>query len=170
MSLVPEIVALLHDSASADVRPDESSERVWHLTYPSLLGRQSGRRREHVDAVKRKLLEMVIRTGMSVIHHPDSPQEEQLPGTWLAGRLRHSWRVPPDLNLAEESVAYWLFSLGNWVICAPEATLDPPIDLARAPVTELLAWLEAQRADIVIDSFHDDVSWVVLLASQRVAT
>ena len=167
MSLVAEMGALLRDAASADVRPDESSERVWHLTYPSLLSRQGGQRREHVDAVKRNALELLVRTGTAVIHHPDSPQQEQLPGTWLAGRLPQWWHVPPDLNLANESVAYWLFSLGNWVMCAPEAVLDPPIDLARAPVKELLPWLDAQRADVVVDSFHDDVSWVVLLASAR---
>ena len=38
-------------------------------------------------------------------------------------------------------------------------------DFARATVVAALSWVDAQRVEVVVDSFHDDVSWVVVLAS-----
>ena len=169
MTLAAQTFSLLRQSASPDVRPDKSSERVWHLTYPGLFASDSSRRREHVDALKVRLLEIVVRTGSAMIHHPDSPREEKLPGEWREGPQPQTWHVPADLDLADDSIASWLLTLGNWVMLAPDVETTRLPDFARAPIPTVLSWVDEQAIELVIDSFHDDISWVVVLASAHPA-
>lgn len=166
MALAGQILSLLRESASRDVRPDKSSERVWRLTYPRLFASDRSRRHEHVDTMKTRLLETLARTGTAMIHHPESPRDEKLPGEWLAGPHPQAWHVPVDLNLGDESIQYWLFTLGNWMMRAPDVETTRFPDFARATVAAALSWVDEQAIQVVIDSFHDDVSWVVVLAPE----
>ena len=169
MALAGEILSLLKDSASPDIRPEEASERLWHLTYPSFFASHGRERYTHVDTVKVRLLETMARTGTAIIHHPDSPREEKLPGEWIAGQQPNAWHVPLDLNLGDESISYWLFDLGNWTILAPDVVTTRLPDFASANAAAALSWVDEQHIQVVIDSFHDDVSWVVVLGSERPA-
>jgi hypothetical protein len=155
--------AVLSAHEGEDVRHGSSAD-VWHLSYPPLLvpGREA--RRDRVNRCKRELLRPLLASprGIYLSHHED-PVAAGVPARWSRAGKWH-WNLPSNLNLEEPTTEYWLFALGNWRIHAATAPIEQSrIDPARAAETELLAWMQENRVAFLIDSFHDDVSWVVAL-------
>lgn len=86
---------------------------------------------------------------------------EGVPGSWERAEAHGPWRVPADGALEATDASRWL-GLGNWTLySAPTPAAGSPPDAARCGPAELLAWMRQQGVDVLIDSFHDDVSWVV---------
>lgn len=46
-------------------------------------------------------------------------------------------------------------------------TCTTSCDTSTSSVAAALGWVDAEHIQVVIDSFHDEVSWVVVLASER---
>jgi len=161
---VPPIEALravLVAHEGEDVRQGESRD-AWYLSYPPLLVSGREARRDRVNRCKRQLLRVLLGAprGIFLSHHED-PSAAGVPARWTRAGKYH-WNLPANLNLDEPTTEYWLFALGNWRIHAAAAPVEhKPIDPARAAETDLLAWMRDNGVSFLIDSFHDDVSWVI---------
>jgi hypothetical protein len=167
MTIAAAVRGILQDGGFPGVSAVDATGQLWHLENPSLLSAQSRGRAQQVDAVKRQVLAALARSGTAIIYHHESPHDEELPGLWLPGERPGAWRLPVDLDLADPAIAHWLFDLGNWTVCAPDVPLGRTPDIARAPAAQLLTWIDQQAIDVIVDSFHDDVSWVVVLGTEH---
>lgn len=158
--LETHLLSILERYANANVRPRDRARRVWDLTDPSLSLRATP-----IDPCKREILRTLVREGETAFltHHED-PNEQGVPGHWQSTGLR-TWNPPRDLDVDEPATGHWLFTLGNWC-CYVSASpvLGGWPDPARSSSEALLAWMERTGVQVLVDSFHDDVSWVVALA------
>jgi hypothetical protein len=168
MTIAAAIRGLLQTTMSPDVTAADDAGCVWRIQSPSILTPKSRSRRQQVNAIKHRILRALSASGTAVIYHHESPEAEQLPGRWSPAEHTGAWRVPADIDLTNPAVDHWLFDLGNWMMCSPDAHLGQPPDIARAPASRLLTWAQQRGIDVIVDSFHDDVSWVVILACESV--
>jgi hypothetical protein len=160
VSTVAKVEAILLAAAGPEARRE--SGRHWSLKDPPLLCRGRASRLKQIDEAKMAILATMARTGASVISHPESPIGLGLPGLWEPAVMTGAWKLPIDLDLCNGAVRDWLFTLGNWQVFSSEPLGAVP-DLSRLAVTEGLAWLDRSHLEVAVDSFHDDVGWVVLL-------
>jgi hypothetical protein len=96
-----------------------------------------------------------------MICHPDPPDAEGLTVTWRPTAQPGAWFLPTDLDFSNAALEHWLFALGNWTVCSHALPLESIPAFFRAPVVDSLSWLDARKLDVIIDSFHDDTSWVI---------
>jgi hypothetical protein len=148
-------------------RPRHSSAQlhgsVWAIDEPTLLRVRASDRRKHVEQAKLEILRLVASTSTAVIVHPDPPAEHVLPGTWTPTPVSRGSFVPSDLDLTDDVLTHWLFALGNWTVFSNSHVPKRYPDLFRSPVSGSLAWMDDSGHDVVIDSFHDDMAWVIAL-------
>ena len=139
---------------------------LWTIVDPPLRAPESRERRSVVDRCKREILDAMLAARIPVLlSHPDDPTAERIPGTWRRAGAG-AWHLPTDLDLDDPATSHWLFALGNWrMYTAPRALEIAWPDPARLAPAALDAWLQSHGIDILIDSFHDDVSWVVAVAA-----
>jgi hypothetical protein len=145
---------------SKDIRPREGSLAVWDVKLPGIFARRRSQRKDAVAACRRELISRLLacQDPLFLIH--ESPQDYGIPGEWrLASEA--TWTVPADFNPNQAAVESWL-SLGNWTFyTAPNpAERDWP-DPSRCSALDLLVWMKTNSVKALIDSFHDDVTWVV---------
>ena len=158
------IIEIVTKSGEDYFRRREPGLPVWDAPRPSLLrGLEHGRR---IAALKRDILSELLGSGSPLlIRHADDPNERDVPGAWDLV-ASSTWVVPPDLDLRNPAVDHWLFSLGNWrCYQSPTAVESSFPDAFRSAARNLLAWMESQSIDVLIDSFHDDSDWVVAVRS-----
>jgi len=143
---------------SDDICPRESSLPVWDIKWPGILARYRRHRKESVAACRRELLSSLLSSQDPVflIHEP--PRDYGVPGEWQAAS-EATWLVPANFNVDQPAAQSWL-SMGNWTFYTAQNPAerdwpDPSSALA------LLVWMKTNSVKALIDSFHDDVSWVV---------
>jgi hypothetical protein len=143
---------------------------VWDIADPRALARDRQPRTQNVDRCKRRILETLLAVPEPVfIAHPDDPEDDEVPGEWLSA-ADGTWRLPRDLDLDHPNVKSWLHSLGNWVIyAAPQPATLPCPDTSTPCEPELIGWMTESAVSVVVDSFHDDDSWVVALEPPALA-
>jgi hypothetical protein len=101
--------------------------------------------------------------------HPDNPADYEVIGEWVSAGLS-TYRIPPLLDLEDPGTKQRLFNLGNWqayVAARPVESGWP--DPARIAPTELVSWMSRTGLLVLVDSFHDDVSWVVAISEPLAA-
>jgi hypothetical protein len=94
------------------------------------------------------------------------PQDWEVPGNWQLTN-EGTWLVPPDFNWDDPAVQSWL-AVGNWQLySAPAPAEGNWPDPARCRAGDLLAWMKTRSVRALIDSFHDDTSWVVAFVTAK---
>ena len=110
-----------------------------------------------IETLKADLLEEICRDARPFVHYEESPSET----TGLEGTVEAApgiWRLPSRAPGA--ILLKWLY-LGNWQLYVRTAPLPELPDLCRSKDSEVEAFLFKSGVTVVVDSFHDDVSWVV---------
>ena len=132
-------------------RSDFEGASVWRVEA------SSRRAEQHKIAV----LEAICRHHRVFVRYEEEPGE--IDGVVQVGP--QLWRLP--VGASAESVLDWLY-MGNWQLSV--STMPPADipDLCRAPDEEVAAYVRKSGVDLVIDSFHDDVSWVIGAARRAV--
>jgi hypothetical protein len=110
-----------------------------------------------VEQCKRELLESICRDAQPFVHYEESPMGE----TGLEGSVEVApgvWQLA--LGVSGPALLKWLY-LGNWQLYVRAEPLREMSDLCRSTDIEVAAFVTQSEAKVVIDSFHDDVSWVL---------
>lgn len=169
--LLTNVTTALDAVDARDVRRD-GAYTVWHLNEPGLFARSGGSRRQAVQQCKRRLLELFAETGSAYLCHSEDPAESGANGPWVPGQSQTT-ALPTKIDLDDQGTQYWLFSLGNWHAYVAPAAIHyaaPASSNARWPAPArsraeaLRDWMPQVGILALIDSFHDDVSWVVAVA------
>jgi hypothetical protein len=109
-----------------------------------------------------RFLEAVQRVRPPVfLAPPGDPVAAGAPGTWVA-EGEGLWRLPTDVpaeRLLEE-----LLDEGNWFLLAGAAVAAVRIDPHRAPLAETHDFMRRNGLWLLVDAFHDGVSWRVFFA------
>jgi len=145
-----------------DIGRREGSLPVWDVGWPGLFTRRRRVRREAITACRREILSCLLacQEPVFLIHEP--PRDYEVPGEWRPAS-ESTWLVPPEFNPNHPAVRYWL-SIGNWTFYSAPAPAEVNWpDPARCGAADLLAWMSTKSVHALIDSFHDDISWVVAL-------
>jgi hypothetical protein len=122
------------------------ADGVWHVRGNS----------SQVELFKVAVLEEVCRESRPFVHYEESPAgAPELAGTTESHGV---WQLP--MGARGKAILKWLY-LGNWQLYIRTEPLSYIPDLCRSTDSEIRAFLAQSGADCVIDSFHDDVSWVV---------
>ena len=125
----------------------QSNGAVWRIE-----GISSG-----VEQCKIELLDAICRHAQPFVHYNESPEGvSELDGS--AEVAPDVWR--PPLGAPGSALLGWLY-LGNWQLYLRAEPLQQLPDLCRSTEAEVEAFLVQCGASVFIDSFHDDVSWVV---------
>src|SRR5262249_47789469 len=135
---------------------------VWDIFWPGLFSRQRSARKQAVATCRRELLSCLFESeGPLFMAHGDSPEGWGVPGPWQCV-AQSTWLLPKPFDVDHPDTKYWLFDLGNWCIySAPAPVEGSRLDPARCTASELISWMKKNSVAALIDSFHDDVSWVV---------
>ncbi len=143
-----------------DIRRRESSLPVWDVGWPGLFARHRRQRREAITGCRRELLSCLLACQERVFLMHEPPRDWEVPGEWQpASEL--TWLVPLEFKLEHPAIKYWL-SIGNWTFySAPAPAEGNWPDPSRCGAADLLAWMSSRSVHALIDSFHDDASWVV---------
>jgi len=113
-----------------------------------------------VDHLKVRLLELVCADGAPFLHYDEDPPSQ--PELASVSVLEPGvFRLPTAIH--GRALLEWL-ALGNWLLYIAPRRLTASMDLCRSSDDQVVAFLEHSGAKVVIDSFHDDVSWVVAVA------
>jgi hypothetical protein len=147
----------MHPSAAAVVRLLQDSN-LRGVTHSGATWRI-----DSTSAAAEKLKESVLGTACAksspFVHYDDPPPTH--------GRLASCesvgpgvWRVPqgsPGKELLD-----WLY-MGNWQLYLAGGPLQELQDLARATTEVAESFVHENHISLIIDSFHDDVSWTVVV-------
>lgn len=109
-----------------------------------------------VEQCKVELLETVCRYAQPIVHYYQPPTA--VPELGGVVELDGRWQLP--LGTSGAALLQWLY-LGNWQLYVRVEPLSNLPDLSRCADAEVEAFMIKSKASIVIDSFHDDVSWVI---------
>ena len=131
-----------------------NAHRSRHVACDGAVWRLEGSSRP-VQACKAQVLAAVCRNANPFVHYEDSPLGLVPGSVEVAPTL---WQLP--LNASGPAVLDWLH-LGNWQLYVRAEPLPDIPDLCRASDKEVETFLRKSGASVIIDSFHDDVSWVV---------
>jgi hypothetical protein len=110
-----------------------------------------------VEQCKVELLEAICSDARPFVHYEEPPMGE--PG--LEGSVEVAqgvWQLP--LGAAGSVLLKWLY-LGNWQLYVRAEPLPQIPDLCRSTNVEVETFVSQCGASALIDSFHDDVSWVL---------
>ena len=162
MHLGERVNEILSRWQSEDIRPRNGSIAVWDTHWPGLFSRRRRLRKQAVVTCRRELLSCLLASEVSLfIVHGDSPEGCGVPGPWQ-WVAQSTWKLPKQFDFDHPDAKYWLFHLGNWCMysAAAPVQVDWP-DPARCSASELVSWMKKHSVTALIDSFHDDVSWVI---------
>ena len=141
-----------------DIGRREGSLPVWDVSCPGLFARRQ--RREAITLCRRELMTSLLGCQEPIFLIHEAPRDYGVPGNWQPAS-EGTWLTPSDFNLDDQAVQSWL-SVGNWTFySAPAPAEENWPDPARCRAVDLLAWMRTKRVWALIDSFHDDISWVV---------
>src|SRR5688572_22143268 len=107
-SLAERIRDILDQFGSEQISPRDDTAQIWDIVYPPVLARDRASRTESIDRCKREILEALLDpVQTSFIAHPDSPETQNVPGSWQ--RVRPGiWRASGDVPLDHPNTRYWL--------------------------------------------------------------
>jgi hypothetical protein len=149
--LQTRISSLLRETEIRGVRSTDSEGRVWELN-----GSHAG-----VEQVRSKILEHILAARLPLVlaYDEDSPNEPALAAHVFAdGAGAFQIRAQPPLTAIRDWLGY-----GNWQLMSPH--LPPALqDLARARPESVARFVDDHGLQFVVDSFHDDVMWIIGLA------
>lgn len=163
-TLRQQVLAALSTLDPRDCRQDPDVP-VWHLDEPGLLAPQAKARRQALLRGKVAMLTaLATHPNSAYLLHPDNPADSEVNEEWVRTGSS-TYRIPPLLDLNDPGTKQWLFNLGNWQAYVADRPVgnDWP-DPARAAPKELVSWMSRTGLLVLIDSFHDDVSWVVAIS------
>jgi hypothetical protein len=168
-ALAQQVLAALSTLDSRDCRqaPDVP---VWHLNEPGLLAPQAKARRQALLRSKVEILTaLATHPSSAYLLHPDNPADYEVNGEWVCTKSS-TYRMPPLLNLDDPGTKKWLFNLGNWQAYVTDRPVESGWpDPARVAPKELVSWMSRTGLLVLIDSFHDDVSWIVAISEPLAA-
>ncbi len=151
---------------SDDIHRREGSLSVWDIGWPGLFGRHRRQRRQAIAGCRRELLSTLLECQEPIFLMHEPPQDWGVPGKWQPAS-EATWLVPSDFNRDDPAVQSWL-SVGNWTIySAPTPAEGNWPDPSRCSAAELLAWMRTKSVQALIDSFHDDTTWVVAFETAK---
>ncbi|MEZ5501038.1 MAG: hypothetical protein R3E77_16600 [Steroidobacteraceae bacterium] len=151
MNLDP--ASVLRAAESSLIRRKGPSGRVWELTGSS----------KRTEVVRNQLLQCVLANCTRVLVCYD---EEEAPDAALQPHLANMGRGRFAITggAPVKSLRDWLY-LGNWQMMGPHDPQDL-VDIVRASEGQAVRFVDENNLDILIDSFHDDSPWVVVLGRQ----
>jgi hypothetical protein len=121
--------------------------RVWRIEGLS----------SRVGRCKTKLLDVICTSARPFVHYEEGP--EDIPELNAVVSIEpHVWRLP--VGAPGRGLLKWLY-LGNWQLYVRDEPLAVLPDLCRSTSAEVEAFIARSGVTVVIDSFHDDMSWVV---------
>jgi hypothetical protein len=116
-----------------------------------------------IEQFKRQLLETICVDSAPFVHYEEGPpNRSSLRGTKSVSM--GIWQVPSGATGAD--LMEWLY-MGNWQLYLSTEPLDRIPDLCRSTAAQVRVFVQSTGIGLVIDSFHDDVSWTIGLASLR---
>jgi hypothetical protein len=168
MTLGARLDELLSRRRTENIRRRDHSLAVWDVGQPGLFARLRRERKQAIEACRAELMSCLLSAGGPVfVTHHEPPAEYDVPGEWQPMN-EHTWLVPSDFNGHDPASRRWL-SLGDWCFYAAPApapgTSRP--DAFRCTAAELLNWMSEQSVEAMIESFHDDYTWVVAASDAR---
>jgi hypothetical protein len=110
-----------------------------------------------VEKCKLKILDAICSDVEPFVHY-DGPPTQYPELSEVYEVAPHIWRLPKKAPAAV--VLSWLH-MGNWQRYVSDAPINQLRDLCRATDSEVEEFVRDSGVAIVIDSFHDDASWVV---------
>jgi hypothetical protein len=171
IALHQQVLAALSTLAPRDCRRDPEVS-VWHLNEPGLLAPRATARRQALLRSKVAMLTALATHPSSAylyLVHPDNPADYEVIGEWVSAGLS-TYRIRPLLDLEDPGTKQWLFNLGNWQAYVAERPVESGWpDPARVAPTELVSWMSRTGLLVLVDSFHDDVSWVMAISEPLAA-
>lgn len=139
--------ALLEILESHKGRGMQGNGAVWRIEGTS----------SRVEQCKVELLESICRDAQPFVHYEEPPMSE--PGLDGSAEVAPGvWQLP--LGAAGPALLKWLY-LGNWQLYVRPEPLPELPDLCRSTDIEVGTFVSQCEASVVIDSFHDDMSWVL---------
>ena len=151
MNIVATLTAILEKSKSRHL---QGNGGVWCL---------DGNSRE-ATRLKEELLQAICDEVSPVVHYDEDPPAEGSLGSSIKV-ARSAWRIPKGTKSPE--LLSWLY-MGNWQLYVGPDVLTSLPDLCRSSRSEIESFVRQSQVVVVIDSFHDEVSWSIGLA-QNVA-
>jgi hypothetical protein len=96
------------------------------------------------------------------LHISESPLDMELPGSW-GHAARDTWSVPRDVESAQ--LLGSLLTPGSWKLYLSPEGLDPSSlpDLFRGSLPEAYATVEGIGVPALLDAFHGNTEWRILL-------
>lgn len=147
-NVVAEISDALRSVAAGAVKRRGHSDRVWEIDGDSVAQ----------VALKATILRISIESGATLLY--DEPLDDAKLAETLVDLGSGQYRLTAATSLA--SLADWLY-LGNWQIVLPSCP-GTTIDAARATEAVICQYLDSNGLKLLVDSFHDDIEWVVALS------
>ena len=130
-----------------------------------------------IDELKTRILQVVLEQSPAFVNFDDPPDAslgircalkvEKGPKPWWIRTTRWqpyrcvTWEAPKGTSA--EGLRAWLYT-GNWQFYVADSCRAEFPDLCRASSEFVAFFAEACELEIVIDSFHDDVTWAIGLA------
>ena len=113
------------------------------------------RQRQVLSSVRQLSWPVYIRTS-------ERPPAWHLPGVW-AHAARETWAIPREV--ASERLLETLLLAGGWELYLSPEPVDPTAipDLFDASLPEAFATVEAMGIPVLVDAFHENTEWRVLL-------
>jgi hypothetical protein len=163
-TLHQQVLAALSTLDPRDCRRDPEVS-VWYLNEPGLLAPRATARRQALLRSKVAILTaLATHPSSAYLVHPDNPADHEVIGEWVSAGLS-TYRIPPLLDLEDPGTKQWLFNLGNWQAYVADRPVENGWpDPARVAPMELVSWMSRTGLLVLVDSFHDDVSWVVVIS------
>lgn len=150
MTLAGDLLTLLQQDTSGDVTGHGA---VWRI---------AGNARA-VQHCKSRLLGIICAQADIYIRYDEAPEAE--PALARAQAIdRDTWWLPAPTAGAD--VQAWL-QPGNWQLYVADRPLAEIPDLCRATDAEVAVFVRRAGVTVIVDSFHDDVAWVVGLGQDR---
>ena len=117
--------------------------------------------RPSIEHFKQQLLETICLHSEPFVHYEEPPPSDSS----LRGAKAISagvWQVPPGATGAD--LLAWLY-MGNWQLYLASEPIECIPDLCRSTAAQIRAFVQSSGVGLVVDSFHDDVSWSIGLES-----
>lgn len=101
------------------------------------------------------------------LHGPEDPSEWELPGPWVDAEPR-TWALPPAV--ATQALLEGPLGCGAWQVYLGAHALAPDLlpDLFRGDLLEAVSFSESHSIPLLVDAWHDNSEWRVLLQPSAV--
>jgi hypothetical protein len=144
---VESLIAILRRHEDSNVR---GRGRVWRIDGGT----------PNVDACKVEVLDEICRHSHPFVRYEEAPESGR---AWMGVEIApFTWRLHGPAP--GDEVLKWLY-MGNWQLYVAAGPIARIPDLIRAKDEDVETFLKENAVSLIIDSFHDDESWVVGIAS-----